>query len=88
MFIIIGIFLAGIIIGLLLKKHSIVNKWTGKISFALVFLLLFSLGLSVGQNAVIIENIVNIGLQSLLIAFFAIAGSILVLIIYYAINDI
>lgn len=82
MFLIILIFLAGIGLGYLSRSIRNLNLFSGRISFLLVFLLLFSLGLSVGMNNIIIDNLVMIGLQSLTIAIFAISGSVILLLIF------
>jgi uncharacterized membrane protein YbjE (DUF340 family) len=80
---IIFIFLAGIGLGYLFRNFSRLNSFTGKFSHILVFLLLFSLGLSVGQNEKIMQNIAAIGLHSLLITIFAIAGSLSIMLLYF-----
>jgi uncharacterized membrane protein YbjE (DUF340 family) len=86
MVLIIVIFLSGILLGFFFRKSIHVNKLSGKISSILVFLLLFSLGFSVGKNEMIMSNIAFLGIQSLLITVFAIAGSIGLLYIYLKIT--
>ena len=79
---IIVIFLSGILLGFIFRKTTHLNKLSGKISNILVFLLLFSLGFSVGKNEMIMSNIAHLGIQSLLITVFSIAGSVGLLIVY------
>lgn len=83
MLFIIVIFIAGIGLGYLFRNFPRLNLFSGKISQVLVFLLLFSLGLSVGQNEKIMQNFTAIGLHSLLITIFAIAGSLGFMSLYF-----
>jgi len=52
-------------------------KIIGKLITCFIFLLLFFLGISVGHNEKIVNNLTTIGLQALIITMGAIAGSIL-----------
>ena len=76
MWLILGIMTAGIITGLLLK-----NRLDSKpVSFLLnitIYLLLFFMGVNIGTNPKIINNLGNISLKALSIAIAAISGSIL-----------
>ncbi|MDH6356413.1 LysO family transporter [Parabacteroides sp. PF5-9] len=76
MFVIIGIMFGGIAIGYLLRKVERLQQ-TGKLISYAIYLLLFLLGLSVGQNKEIVDNLNTLGLQALLIATAATTGSLL-----------
>ncbi|MDO5035425.1 MAG: LysO family transporter [Porphyromonas sp.] len=75
MFAIIGILLAGLLVGWLLRAHSL--KPVGKVITVLVFLLLFALGLEVGSSEEVVQNLPELGGAALAIAIFAILGSVL-----------
>lgn len=74
MFIVIGIMLSGIIIGYLLK-HKRLN-WISKVITILIWTLLFLLGIEVGGNKEITDNLHLIGLDALIITLGAVIGSI------------
>ena len=76
MFIVIGIMLAGIATGYLFRKVNLLQN-IGKLIFFSVILLLFLLGLSVGANDTIVNNLSTLGFQAFLIAFAATLGSVL-----------
>lgn len=69
---------AGIFIGWLLHHKKLFLKMVSQTTNWAIFLLLFLLGLSVGTNEKILTNFDKIGLQSIVITLFAVAGSILV----------
>jgi uncharacterized membrane protein YbjE (DUF340 family) len=62
---------AGILLG-----HKFYSKKMDFMYLWVVCLLLFFMGLSIGSNRVILENIGSIGLQSLVLAVLGITGSI------------
>jgi len=65
----------GIIVGLLLrKKQNIVNYFNKSIIWFVV-ILLFLMGISVGVNNKIMDNLSSIGLQGLILSLTAILGS-------------
>lgn len=76
MFNILGMMLSGIVIGYLLRNFSGVGK-IHKPIFITVILLLFMLGLSIGMNRLIIENLSSLGWQAMLLALGGTAGSVL-----------
>jgi uncharacterized membrane protein YbjE (DUF340 family) len=71
-----AIMLAGIGAGYFLRRIPDI-KIIGKLITGFIFLLLFFLGISVGHNEKIVNNLTTIGLQALIITMGAIAGSIL-----------
>ena len=76
MFIVIGIMFLGIGLGFLFRKKEILQKIGKPISYT-IYLLLFSLGISVGGNSEIINNLPSLGGQALLLAFAGTLGSVL-----------
>lgn len=76
MFTVIGIMFGGIAVGYLLRKIEFLQK-VGKLISYTIYLLLFLLGISVGQNEEIIKNLSTLGIQAFLIAFAGTLGSVL-----------
>lgn len=75
MFIIIGIMFAGVGTGYLLRKIPWLQKLNTSITLT-IYLLLFLLGISVGSNEAILQNIGTLGLEAFLIAFAGTLGSV------------
>lgn len=76
MFIVIGIMFAGIATGYLLRRFKLLQKVGVSISYT-IYLLLFLLGISVGANKEIVDNLTNLGGQALLLALVGTMGSLL-----------
>ena len=76
MFSIIGFMLTGIAVGYLFRNIAFLQK-TEKIISLTIFLLLFLLGISVGSNELIINNLATFGWQAAILAVSATCGSIL-----------
>lgn len=76
MFTIISIMFMGISIGYLLRDLRFLQKVEKSISLT-IFLLLFVLGLSIGSNSLIINNIGKFGWQAIVLATLSILGSLL-----------
>ncbi len=75
MFIVIGIMLAGVLIGYLLRNQKI--AWIHKVITLLIWALLFLLGIEVGQNDAIIKGLHNIGFEAAAITLASVIGSTL-----------
>lgn len=75
MFTVLGIMITGILTGYLLR-HKVFIRKTGKLISATIILLLFLLGITVGANKEIIENISELGLQAFAISGASVLGSI------------
>ncbi|MBR1803907.1 MAG: LysO family transporter [Muribaculaceae bacterium] len=71
---IVAIMFCGIGAGFLLRKHPL--PWLSKLIMLLIWLLLFFLGVAVGQNERIIKGLNQLGLDALLLAFAGIGGSV------------
>ena len=80
MFKILSVLAAGAVLGLLLRRISIVRRFGGALQYT-VYAMLFVLGLSVGTNPGIMSRLGETGLQALLLASAGIAGSILAVLI-------
>ena len=76
MFTVIGIMFAGIAMGYLLRKIELLQKIGKPISYT-IFLLLFLLGISVGTNKDIVDNLATLGGQAFLLAVASTGGSVL-----------
>lgn len=76
MFSIVMTMLAGVLIGHFLCNGKRVEKIEKSTSIT-IFVLLFVLGLSVGSNNVIIDNLGRFGWQAAVIAMFGMGGSII-----------
>ncbi|SKC21286.1 LysO family transporter [Alkalitalea saponilacus] len=74
--IVIGLFLIGLIAGRFFKSYSIVRKRASLFMMWSVYLLLFFLGISVGNNPDVIENIPQLGWQAFLLSLGAVMGSV------------
>lgn len=73
MFIVITIMFIGIGTGYLLRHHPL--PWIQKFITLLIWLLLFLLGIEVGQNENVIRSLPTLGLEALIIAIVCISGS-------------
>lgn len=76
MFTVIGIMMGGIALGYLFRRVAFLQKIGKSISYT-ILLLLFLLGISVGANEAIINNLTRLGGQAFLIALAGTFGSIL-----------
>lgn len=72
---VIGLMVAGILLGYLLRERS----WKGvpRLISAAILLLLFLLGITVGADESIMDNLGTIGKDALVITLAAVAGSVL-----------
>lgn len=75
MFTVFTIMVIGIIAGYFLRRIPD-TKIIGRLITGFIFLLLFFLGIAVGHNEKIVNNLTAIGLQALIITMGAIAGSV------------
>lgn len=73
MLIMMGIMSGALFLGVICRRRL---PWIGKVTTALVWLLLFLLGLEVGGNRQIVEALPTLGVDALVIAVFATLGSI------------
>lgn len=83
MIIVLLVMLSGTLIGFVLNRYPKVIKLTDKLTSWSIYLLLFLLGISVGLNKTIIQNLDKIGLQAVIITIGAISGSVFTLWIVY-----
>ncbi|MCF8377926.1 MAG: lysine exporter LysO family protein [Bacteroidales bacterium] len=64
--------------GFVLSNFRNFNSISEKSTSYIIYILLFFMGLGVGTNKEIMDNFQSIGLQSLIISLFSIAGSVVV----------
>ncbi|HAR37972.1 MAG TPA: DUF340 domain-containing protein [Porphyromonadaceae bacterium] len=67
--------MAGIAVGYLARKRTVM-KYTGSLLSVAIMLLLFFLGLSVGSNEQVVNNFTSIGLDAFLLTVGGTAGSL------------
>ena len=73
----------GFIIGYVLRNKTKFILFSNKATTLIIYMLLFLLGIGVGLNKTIVSNMVNIGLQAILITFGAMLGSLIFAYITY-----
>lgn len=73
---IVGLLLVGIILGFTLRKRTDVSSKASRVVKYTIYALLFLLGVLVGRNSEIINNLPTIGAKALLISIAAVFGSI------------
>jgi hypothetical protein len=78
MFLIIFFLTAGILAGFFLRRKKGIIMLADKVASVAVCLLLFFLGLSVGDNDVIISSFPKLGIQALALTGGAVAGSVII----------
>ncbi|MFA5032097.1 MAG: LysO family transporter [bacterium] len=83
MLIIIILLLSGILFGFLLRGKKGLITFADKLTNWTIYLLLLLLGIAIGSNDKIINNIGDIGINAIIIALGTVIGSILVSYIVY-----
>lgn len=83
MFNVMGFMIAGIFIGYFLRQHKKLFKMIGKLNLWIIFLLLFCMGLSIGNNKSIIQSLDRFGTTAIIIGIAATIGSVLLSIPLY-----
>ena len=76
MFTVIGFMLTGIIVGYLFRNIAFLQKTEKTISLT-IFLLLFILGVSIGSNSLIVNNLGKFGWQAVILASSGVLGSLI-----------
>jgi uncharacterized membrane protein YbjE (DUF340 family) len=66
--------IAGISLGYSLRKRRRLNL--NRVSFAVIIVLIFSLGFSIGSNGELLSSLPKVGLNAVVIALFAMAFSV------------
>ena len=82
MFLVISIMFLGVGLGFLFKNLNLFSFLPKSITFT-IYLLLFLLGITVGSNKDIVNNLASLGWQAFILAFFASIGSALAAFIIY-----
>ncbi len=77
MFLVVGIMAAGICIGYLFKTKRALLLRVGKLNMCIIYVLLFFMGISVGHNETVMNNLCGLGAQAVVIAFAGTMGSVL-----------
>ncbi|MCL1833966.1 MAG: LysO family transporter [Leptospirales bacterium] len=71
------IMFSGIALGFIIRKKRYVIMLFDKLTSFSIYLLLFLLGLSIGNNEIIINQFGRIGINAILLAFSGIVGSVM-----------
>jgi uncharacterized membrane protein YbjE (DUF340 family) len=71
------IMFSGIALGFIIRKKRYVIMLFDKLTSFSIYLLLFLLGLSIGNNEIIINQFGRIGINAILLAFSGIGGSVM-----------
>lgn len=74
---------SGIILGYIFRRRRSIITIADKLAGWSIYLLLFLLGLSIGNNEMIINNFAQIGFNSILLTISGITGSVLLSFIAY-----
>lgn len=77
------IFCLGLVLGLVIKKRVKIQKTVGHLTEWTVYFLLFFLGIAVGLNKTIMENMGAIGFYGILISIIGIFFSITIAALVY-----
>lgn len=83
MFKVIAIMLAGVLIGFLFRSKQKFIQLSEKSIQIIIVLLLFFMGVGVGANSLIMNDLSEIGMKGLSLAFSAILGSVLLSALLY-----
>ncbi|MFV0483727.1 MAG: LysO family transporter [Bacteroidales bacterium] len=85
MFEVLAILGFGVLCGTIVSRFiELKEKYISKSITIVIYALLFVLGISVGSNDEVVNNLHSLGLQSLLISVFGIFGSIILAKIVYS----
>jgi uncharacterized membrane protein YbjE (DUF340 family) len=76
---------AGMVTGYFIRTKVAMVKRINKTALAIIFLLLFFMGVAVGQNQLIMQNLGNIGFKGIVLTFFCVIGSLLTAWLVYVI---
>jgi uncharacterized membrane protein YbjE (DUF340 family) len=79
---VIALVLAGALFGFLMRARAALLKSVNVLVNAAIYILLLLLGISVGSNKEIIQNLGTIGIKSSILTIGAVAGSIAVGVIF------
>ncbi len=67
----------GMLLGVFLRHRENILRFIDRLTVWFIYFFLFLLGLAVGLNRTVIDNLGRIGLQALVIAAAAVAGSVI-----------
>lgn len=69
--------ITGMLMGFILRRNARLISLADKLTTITIYLFLFVLGVSVGINEEIVQNLAQLGLQALILAVSGILGSVL-----------
>lgn len=83
MFYILGVMFCGVGLGFLLRGRSNVKRLAERATMPVIYLLLFAMGVSVGANKNVMENLSSLGVEALIVTLGAVVGSITAALVTY-----
>jgi uncharacterized membrane protein YbjE (DUF340 family) len=75
--------IVGISIGFILRNKDRSLRISNNVSSLLIFILLALLGISLGRNDAVLDNLSVVGLQAIVLTFGGVAGSVLISLFIY-----
>ena len=82
MWTILGVLIVGIALGFILRE-KLSESFLSKLLLISIYLLLFLLGVEIGNNPRILKNLSSLGWQAIAFTFATVIGSLLCIIIIY-----
>lgn len=76
MYLVISIMVAGIVVGYFLRERKTITGINSRLTIWMIYLLLFFLGIAIGNNESIMNNLSGLGLTAIAISLSAVAGSL------------
>lgn len=83
MWIIIGLMFFGAGAGFILSRGQNMTRIFERITFVLIYILLFLMGMSIGVDPGIMSGLKDLGLQAFTITLFSISGSVILALLVY-----
>lgn len=74
---VVGIMTIGILLGILIRKKQVLVRINDKLTTWSIYLLLLLIGISIGSNKTIVDNLHTLGIQAFLITLGGVIGSII-----------
>lgn len=83
MFGVMSVMICGIVAGFLLRKRKRLFILVGRLNLWIILLLMFAMGLAVGGNSEVMDNLGGLGLDAIGIGLGAMAGSVALSVVVY-----
>lgn len=80
---VVGLLMAGVLVGYLIRKRKKLVKINDKLTTYAIYVLLLLLGIAIGVNKQITENLPTLGVDALVLTIGAVGGSIVLALFVY-----